>query len=222
MIQHSCVQVTCASADHHHYVPELLAVSSHCCSAQLAVALVVLAQLSCAPRLKQLIHISLFYCNCLQNFIKRCGAYICSLSWEAYVKQGRGAVYANYDGGKAAGTLSEAEEKLGGIPCTLKYIIIYKLLRTNCYTLSGVSTCISLSCALTLLTLSTLQRVCEGMQTCNAITVNLRVCINSCSSYMYKCQTQVHLYSTALVYTTLAKQISLTTLRVFYIQLLFY
>jgi hypothetical protein len=27
-------------------------------------------------------------------------------------------VYANYDGGKAAGTLSEAEEKLGGIPCT--------------------------------------------------------------------------------------------------------
>jgi hypothetical protein len=56
--------------------------------------------------------------NCSQNFIKRCGAYICSLSWEAYVKQGRGAVYANYDGGKAAGTLSEAEEKLGGIPCT--------------------------------------------------------------------------------------------------------
>ncbi|KAG5179486.1 hypothetical protein JKP88DRAFT_349879 [Tribonema minus] len=49
-------------------------------------------------------------------FIRRCGAYVCSLSWQAYEKMGRGAVYSNYDGGKAAGTLSEADEKLGGIP----------------------------------------------------------------------------------------------------------
>mmetsp|Transcript_5668 Transcript_5668/g.8520 ORF Transcript_5668/g.8520 Transcript_5668/m.8520 type:complete len:164 (+) Transcript_5668:37-528(+) len=58
-----------------------------------------------------------------KGFVRRCGAYICSLSWHAYEKMGRGAIYANYDGGKKANTLSEADSKFGGVPsmfCPLK------------------------------------------------------------------------------------------------------